>query len=320
MPQVTANRTDSAHAATGQSAPSPHEAELPLADRMFKLALVQCAPVLGDRAKNFAMHLAKIEQARAAGADLILFPELSLTGYFLRDMVPDVALRPSAPEIEQLITAAGPAGLVVGFVEDSAHDRFYNSALYAEAGQLRHIHQKVYLPTYGLFDEKLYFAAGERIQAFDTPRFGRVGLLICEDFWHLSALAIMQAEEVDLLICISNSPARGIQGPRLATAETYERMCKTYAQTLGATVAFVHRVGFEDGLCFWGGSMVVGPNAKIIAQAPYFDESLLVTEFDPAELRRQRIVTPLARDEQLLLTIEELQRIKRRRYGTHDAG
>ena len=105
MPQVTANRTDSAHAATGQSAPSPHEAELPLADRMFKLALVQCAPVLGDRAKNFAMHLAKIEQARAAGADLILFPELSLTGYFLRDMVPDVALRPSAPEIEQLLSA-----------------------------------------------------------------------------------------------------------------------------------------------------------------------------------------------------------------------
>lgn len=326
MSRAAANRADAAHEHTSRPVveprdePAPQDATLPLSDQAYRLALVQCAPVLGDRTKNLAMHLARIEEARAAGADLILFPELSLTGYFLRDMVPDVALHPSAAEIEQLIAAAGPAGLVVGFVEDSAHDRFYNAALYAEAGQLRHIHHKVYLPTYGLFDEKLYFAAGERIQAFDSPRFGRVGLLICEDFWHLSAMAIMQAEEVDLLICVSNSPARGIQGPKLATAETYERLCKTYAQTLGATVAFVHRVGFEDGLCFWGGSMVVGPNARTIAQAPYFDESLLIAEFDPAELRRQRIVTPLARDEQLLLTIEELQRIKRRRYGTHDAG
>jgi len=320
MTRTSTARADAPHSIQSGAAPQVAESELPLSDRVFKLALVQCAPVLGDRVKNLAMHLDRIERARASGADLILFPELSLTGYFLRDMVPDVALRPSAPEIEQLIAAAGPAGLVVGFVEDSAHDRFYNSALYAEGGQLRHIHQKVYLPTYGLFDEKLYFAAGERIQAFDTPRFGRVGLLICEDFWHLSALAIMQAEEVDLLICISNSPARGVQGPRLATAETYERLCRTYAQTLGATVAFVHRVGFEDGLCFWGGSMVVGPNAKVVAQAPYFDEDLLVTDIDPAELRRQRIVTPLARDEQLLLTIEELQRIKRRRYGSHDVG
>lgn len=308
---------DNESRAAPQAAPS--DLSPPASDGAFRLALVQCSPSLGNRAKNLAMHLDKIGEARAAGADLILFPELSLTGYFLRDMVPDVALRPSAPEIAELIAAAGPSALVAGFVEESAHDRYYNAAFYAEAGQLRHIHHKVYLPTYGLFDEKLYFAAGERIQAFDTPRFGRVGLLICEDFWHLSALAIMQAEEVDLLICVSNSPARGVQSAQLATAETYERLCKTYAQTLGAAVAFVHRVGFEDGLCFWGGSMIVGPNARTIAQAPYFDEALLAAEFDPAELRRQRIATPLARDEQLLLTIEELQRVKRRRYGGHDA-
>ena len=141
-----------------------------------------------------------------------------------------------------------------------------------------------------------------------------MGILICEDFWHLSAAAIMQAEEVDLLICVANSPARGVDGPKIRTAETYEQLANAFAQLLGAVVIVVNRVGFEDGLCFWGGSMAVGPDGRTIAQAPMLDEALTVAAFDPAELRRQRLITPLARDERLLLTIEELNRIKRRRY------
>ena len=124
----------------------------------------------------------------------------------------------------------------------------------------------------------------------------------------------MQAEEVDLLICPANSPARGVHGPKIRTAEIYEHAAKTYAQLMGATVVLVNRVGFEDGLCFWGGSLAVGPDGISIAQAPMLDEALCMATFDPAELRRQRLMTPLARDERLLLTIEELQRIKRRRY------
>ena len=170
-----------------------------------------------------------------------------------------------------------------------------------KAGSIVHWHRKVYLPTYGLFDEQRYFAAGERFQAFDTARFGRVGILICEDFWHLSAAAIMQAEEVDLLICMANSPARGVDGPKIPTAETYELIAKAFAQLLGAVVIVVNRVGFEDGLCFWGGSMAVGPDGRMIAQAPMLDESLTIAAFDPAELRRQRLITPLARDERLVV-------------------
>ena len=159
--------------------------------------------------RNLALHLEQIEAARRQHADLIVFPELSLTGYFVRDMVPDLAISPTGPEIRQLIEAAGAMSLVVGLVEESPRHRFYNAALWAEGGRVVHVHRKVYLPTYGLFDEQRYFAAGERFLAFDTARFGRVGILICEDFWHLSAAAIMQAEEVDLLICTANSP-----GPR----------------------------------------------------------------------------------------------------------
>lgn len=273
------------------------------------------APVLGDRQRNLEAHLAHIAAAREQGAELIVFPELSLTGYFLRDIVPDVALRRDAPELQQMIDAAGPAALIAGFVEESAGHQFYNAAFFGEQGRLCHVHRKVYLPTYGLFEEQRYFAGGRRIEAFDSARFGRVGLLVCEDFWHLSAAAIMQAEEVDLLVCVANSPARGVDSDRPRTADIYERLARTYAQLLGAMVVVVNRVGFEDGLCFWGGSHVVGPDGVTVAQGPLFDPALVIAAIDPAELRRERLITPLARDEQLLLTLEELNRIKRRRYS-----
>jgi len=299
------------HAADGTESESG-QSGLP---RPLRVALAQVSPWLGDRPRNQTLHLEQIEAARQQAADLIIFPELSLTGYFVRDMVPDLATTAAAAEIRQLAEAAGPAALVAGFIEESPQHRFYNAAFYAEGGSVVHVHRKVYLPTYGLFDEQRYFAPGERIAAFDTARFGRAGLLICEDFWHLSALAVMQADEVDLLICLSNSPARGVDGPKIRTAETYEHLARSYAQLLGAVVIVVNRVGFEDGLCFWGGSMVVAPGGRVIAQAPMLDPALTVAEIDLCELRRQRLIAPLARDERLLLTIEELSRIRRQRYG-----
>ncbi|MEE8450940.1 MAG: nitrilase-related carbon-nitrogen hydrolase, partial [Thermoguttaceae bacterium] len=266
--------------------------------------------------QNLQLHLQRIDEARQQGADLIVFPELSLTGYCLRDMVPDVAIGRDWPEIHELAEAAGAGSLVVGLVEESARNRFFNAALYGEGGQVVHVHRKVYLPTYGLFDERRYFAPGNRIEAFDTVRFGRVGILICEDLWHLSAVAIMQAEEVDVLICVASSPARGVAGPHIDTAETYGRLCETFAQLLGAVVILVNRVGFEDGLCFWGGSMVVGPDGRRIAEAPMLDEALTMATVDLADLRRQRLIAPLGRDERLLVVIEELNRIKRQRYDS----
>ena len=280
-----------------------------------RIALAQIAPALGDRGRNIKLHETRIAEARAEGADLIVFPELSLTGYFLRDMVPEVGLTLDAPEIQRLLSAADASDVVFGFVEQSPRYRFYNSGAYGDQGQLRHVHRKVYLPTYGLFDEQRYFAAGHRIRAFDTARFGRVGLLVCEDFWHLSATAIMQAEDVNLLICIANSPGRGVQQAEFSTASVYEHVCRTYAVLLGAVVVMVNRVGYEDGLCFWGGSRVVAPSGEVIALAPQLEEALTIASFDWADLRRERTATPLARDERLLLTIEELNRVKRQMYG-----
>jgi NAD+ synthase (glutamine-hydrolysing) len=290
-----------------QGDPVPSSAEL-------RVALAQIAPVLGDRRRNVAKHFEQIEAAKREGADLVIFPELSLTGYFLRDMVPEVALARSSLEIAQLIDAASPLSLVAGFVEEASGHQFHNAVFYGEAGRLLHVHRKVYLPTYGLFEEQRYFSPGRRFQAFHANRLGRVGMLICEDLWHVSAVTVMQAEEVDVLICVINSPARGVSGPKIATAETYELLARTISQLLGALVIVVNRVGFEDGLCFFGSSMAVGPDGRILAQAPAFDETLTIVRCDLHELRRERLITPLGRDEQLLLTIEELERIKRRRY------
>lgn len=295
--------------------PACEAAALPPRAGTLRVAMAQVAPKLADRQQNLALHFGQIEAARQQQADLVIFPELSLTGYFVRDMVPDVALPRDSAEIARLVEAAGPSALVLGFVEESPQHRFFNAALFAEQGRIVHVHRKVYLPTYGLFDEQRYFASGDRIEAFDTARFGRVGLLICEDFWHLSAAAIMQAEEVDLLICVANSPVRGIAGREIRTAESYRVMASTFALLLGAIVIVVNRVGFEDGLCFWGGSRIVGPDGGTLAEAPMLDESLTLATIDLGELRRQRMIVPLGRDERLLLTIEELQRIKRRRYG-----
>jgi predicted amidohydrolase len=125
----------------------------------------------------------------------------------------------------------------------------------------------------------------------------------------------LQAEDIDVLICIANSPGRGVQQSEFATAGVYDHVCRTYAVLLGAVVIMVNRVGFEDGLCFWGGSRVVAPNGEVIAMAPQLEESLTIATFDWADLRRERTVTPLARDERLLLTIEELNRVKQRMYG-----
>lgn len=269
---------------------------------------------VADCAANAEQTLALMARAEQEGVAVLVFPELSLTGYFLRDMVPEVALGRSSVEIAGLIEAAAPMALVAGFVEEGSGHQFYNSAFYAEGGRLVHVHRKVYLPTYGLFEDQRYFSTGKRFRAFNAARFGRIGLLICEDLWHVSAAAIMQAEEVDVLVCVINSPARGVDGPKVRTAETYELLARTYSQLLGALVIVVNRVGFEDGLCFFGNSMVVGPDGRVIASAPPFDQCLTVVSCDLADLRRQRTITPLGRDEQLLLTIEELERIKRRRY------
>jgi predicted amidohydrolase len=280
----------------------------------FTAVLAQIKPKLGCVTDNLALIEEQITKAQDAGADLIIFPELALSGYFLKDLVPEVALQVDSPEILRLIELSRGIAIAVGFVEESDDYHFYNSALYLEDGAIRHLHRKVYLPTYGLFDEQRYLAHGESFRAFDT-KFGRFGMLICEDMWHLSASYILAMDGATTLICLSSSPARGIEGDSPGSALAWQKLVSTTAMFLNCRVLYSNRVGFEDGVNFWGGSEYVAPSGESIVRAALLEEDALSVRVTEGALRRERIISPLMRDENLFVTMQELQRIAEKRRG-----
>jgi NAD+ synthase (glutamine-hydrolysing) len=280
-----------------------------MTDGRLSVALAQIDPALGDRGRNLERHREWVKRAADAGAKLLVFPELSLTGYFLKDLVPESAIQLDSKEMRDLAALSAELDVVLGTVIESPDHRYFNASLYFSQGELVHVHRKVYLPTYGMFDEQRYFAPGDRFRSFATP-FGRAGMLVCEDIWHLPSAYILSLEGVDMIICPSSSPGRGITtDERLGTAESYRLVCRTYAQFLTTFFLYCNRVGFEDGANFWGGSMVIGPNGDIIAQHEDADEALVLATIDLADVRRERLANPLLRDERIELTINELRRV-----------
>lgn len=283
----------------------------------FQLALAQINTCLGNLQANLEKHLALIQEARQAGADLLVFPELSMTGYVLQDLVSSVAITPQAddPIFRHLLQASHEIDVVVGLVEEDSRHRFYIAGAYLSKGQVVHTHHKVYLPTYGLFDEGRFFAWGDEIRAFDT-RFGRMGILICEDFWHASPPYLLWLDGADFLLFTSASPGRGLSSDaRLESARWVEHINQAYASLFTIFVAHANRVGFEDGLNFWGGSTLFDPNGELLAQGPYFDEGLICAEIDLNQLHRTRARLPILRDERTALTMRELNRILQQ--GSH---
>ncbi len=275
------------------------------------LGLAQISPRLGDVQANLGKHLEFVERAAGQGVQLLVFPELSLTGYMLQDLVHEVACLPGDPLFVPLLEASHKLDLIVGFAERDVRGRLFTAGVYLAQGRIVHVHRKVYLPTYGMFDEGRDFDWGEEVRAFDT-RFGRAGLLICEDFWHASPPYLLWLDGADLLLLTSASPGRGMDHRgKLGSSRFVELVNQAYANLFGCFVVHVNRVGFEDGVNFWGGSTVFGPDGELIAQAPYFEESFLVTTLDLSALRRARARLPLLRDERPELTRRELERILR---------
>ncbi len=277
----------------------------------FTAALAQFAPRLGDVDANLKRILDLIAQAQAQHADLVVFPELALTGYYLKDLVPTVAVRPTSddPHFAPILAASRNIDVVIGFAEEDTRYRYYIAAAYLSDGQVVHVHRKVYLPTYRLFDDARFFAPGNAFRAFDT-RLGRMGLLICEDAWHISSPYVLWQDGADFLIDVSASPGYGVSSrEELANAETVKNFLQTYASLLTTYVVFSNRVGMEDGIAFWGGSCVLAPDGTTIAAAPQLEEALTFAEIDADALRRARIGLPTLRDEQRELVRHELGRV-----------
>jgi NAD+ synthase (glutamine-hydrolysing) len=276
---------------------------------MLRIGITQFRPSKGDYAENLRRLGASMQQAGklAQPPQLLIAPEAATSGYFLEEGVREMAVTAGtlARDLAEQHKACGapPLDVAIGFYELFQRE-IYNSCLYVSLGgktpQVRHVHRKVFLPTYGVFDEKRFVRHGDGIQAFDTD-FGRVAILICEDAWHSMAGTIAALDGAQLIIVPSASPGRGTatteDGAKLpASAVRWERVVRGVAEEHGVFVAVAQLVGFEGGKGFPGGSTLVGPGGQILLRGPLFEESLLVGDVDFDLVTRARQDAPLLAD------------------------
>ncbi|RZD17239.1 MAG: hypothetical protein EVJ46_03125 [Candidatus Acididesulfobacter guangdongensis] len=325
---------------------------------LIKLSLAQIAPVPGLLAHNFEKHLEYIDRAKQAGSEIVIFPELSLTGYFLKDAVYDSAIdindirtnstaadaaekdkgRKSGDSgcknkinnknaiknnscgldlkksnnyiLDGLLDKSSEIAIIAGFVESDEDFNFYNSTCCLSGGNMLHVHRKVYLPTYGMFEEMRYFKQGKEFGVFDILGT-KASILTCEDAWHLSSSYIAVNKGAKLIIINSASPARGIEeeNDKFSSVKMWEELLSVIAFYYKSYVVYVNRVGFEDGIGFSGGSCVFSPNGKKDYCLDYLDEGLLNIELNLDFLKNERFKTPILRDENLDITLKELNGI-----------
>jgi len=255
--------------------------------------------------------------ALAAAVPLLLTPELSLTGYDVRDAAASLAR--ACPVGERLDSsfaalAAAPGLIGAGLIERGEDDVPYNVIALIERGCVRYLHRKLYLPTYGMFDEGRYFGRGDRIQPVPLPNGWLGGFLICEDFWHPALAYVLAAAGVDVICVAAAAPGRGVwdNGAHgdFASADAWERIARTTAQLYGVYVLLANRVGVEGGVTFAGGSLIVGPSGDVIARGSTHEPVLLRATLDPAELARARRPACHGRDDRPELVVRELRRLE----------
>ncbi len=284
-----------------------------------RIGVAQIAPVLGNTAANLEKHIAAIDRARTEGVELLVFPELSYTGYRLKDTVPDLAVAKGGHQMAELAKLSEEISFVIGLVEEDARHNFYNSAFLFESGHVQAVHRKAYLPTYGMFDEQRYFARGRSLAAFNC-KIGRAAILICEDMLHPTALTIAALDGASTIIVPSASPVKGVTGEENsaevdANGRHWEMYNRSMARTLGLYIVHANRVGVEDGIAFWGGSEIVGPSGDTVAKAKYYDEDFISGQINEDTIRRRRTQAPVLRDENVDLTMNELSRIHGRQLA-----
>ncbi len=273
----------------------------------MRVALAQVDSVLGDTEGNLRRAKEVVAEAKARGADLIVFPELSLSGYALGELDDEVPIKARSEPINSLAEEAGETAVVVGFCEEGRDLQTYNSAAYLEGGTLLHLHRKLYLPNYRIYEERKHYNPGQTMRAFDT-RFGRMAMLICNDAWQtfLPFIAVQDGAQVLIIPADSGS----YPYPELLDPKDYWRgITRFYARMLESYVVFVNRVGQQENLVFWGYSHVVDPWGTVVAEGPLHEEALITVDIDLGNVRRRRREVPLVKEARLALLAKELNRL-----------
>jgi len=278
------------------------------------IALAQIDSTVGNLSKNIHHHISYVKKAIAKKANVIVFPELSLTGYSVKDLNWDLAVRAEPKKIfSELQKLSKSITIIVGAVEEAENFGIYNSAFLFEDGKIFSAHKKIYPPTYGMFEEMRYFNQGKDVRVFNS-KHGKLGILICEDLWHLPLPYILAQDGADVIISLTASPTR-ISGSseKLAVAEVNYEQHRAYARLLSTYIAFCNRVGFEDGVSFWGGSHVVDPLGNTAAQAKFFEEELLITKLSDTQIRKARRFSRHFVDDSPEFTVQQLKKSLKRR-------
>ena len=300
----------------------------------MKVGVYQTDPVLLDVKTNLASTIEAIEAAKTKGIDLAVFPELSLTGYFVRERYHEAALRMDSPEIQRLAKATTGTAAVVGFIEESQAMNFYNSALVAVDGEILFAHRKLNLPNYGVFEERKIFSGGKHVRVFKLKGL-TIAPFICNDLWHPSLPYLGVTQKADIFITMFNS-SRGSMGNEFSNIESWNIINRFYSRVFGVYNLCANRVGcemFEDlrsDACeqtdsapetvdenpfrFWGGSEIIDPFGQATITAALFDPDAIFADISRDIVRKKRILLPYLRNDDPYFTHRELGRIL---YGKH---
>jgi predicted amidohydrolase len=279
----------------------------------MKVALGQIAVQIGDLQQNLDKHLALIREAVANHADLIVFPELSLTGDMIGPTAPDNGLLPDGDALKRIAEASKDIDIVIGAVERSVSNLYnrYNAAFYFSEGLMLQRHRKLFLVNYSVFEEAKHYVPGNNLQSFVT-HFAHTSLLVCNDVWHAAAPYIAALDGAELMLVPSNS-ARGTLEDKLDIPRTWENMNRTYSATMGFYTVFVNCVGTRESVYgdyqYWGGSEIIAPTGEVVVKAPYDEEALVYGEIDIETVARQRFEVPLLRDARIWLLEQEFDRL-----------
>ncbi len=257
----------------------------------IKLALAQ----ISSKRENKKENLRKIEEltlkAKEQAADLVIFPEMSLTGYVVRDQVYELAETIPGPSTKKIETLAKQTGMhiILGMPELSEKSKatIFNTAVFVGPEGLIGKYRKMYLPTHSVFEEKRYFRPGYQTASFNTA-LGNIGLCICYDLFFPEVCRLTRLKGAQLIVTISASPA--------VRRSYFEILTAARALENTAFLAYVNLVGVEDGLQFWGGSRLISPTGDILAKAKYDEEDLVFCEVDFNDLRAAEPFIPTLRD------------------------